>query len=373
MELDKYQQAWKFDAAQVRVSIDTDLLTKEMQRSRQTFRSNIFWRDARELGFGLLTIPIWIYLGIVMALPWSWYLEIPAAIWVIGFVILDRRRHPQKVGEPGESLLHCSRELLAQVEHQIWLLRNVFWWYLLPSLIAIMTFFVHVAWRVSSDWWMFLERLSGPVLIGLVVNIVVYLVNRLAIHFDLEPRRQELLNLVVSLEEDENSTDSKDVIAIVSKLADPTRNFTWEKWADNWNNTVPSWRVAGAILVPTLVGACCGLYSGLWIRIPEMGPVLFQTVVGAVIPSDVAFFSFMYLASRRKKKRQVASAIAEQDSPASGVAHQHSRDQTMKQLPGAPALVILLLILFLSLMAVPAIISFFMYFADEAPLFGKVV
>lgn len=372
MEIDKYQQAWNSDAAQVRVSIDTDLLTNEMLRTHLAFRSTVFWRDAREIAIGLLTIPIWIYLGIAMALPWTWYLEIPAATWVIGFVIFDRRRHPQKAGQPSESLLDCSKESLRQVEHQIWLLRNVFWWYLFPSLIALMTFFVHLSLQLSSDWWIFLERLSGPVLIGLVVNVVVYLVNRLAIRFDLEPRRQELLNLVASLEDDSNGKDSKVVIAIVSKLADPTQNFTWEKWADNWNNTVPSWRVASAILIPTLVGACCGLYSGLWIRMPEMGPVLFQTVVGAVIPFEIPLFSFMVLASRRKKKRQAASASVEQNVPASGVVHQQSGDQKTKRLPRAPALVIIVLILFLSLMAIPAIISFFIY-SVEGPFFGKVV
>ncbi len=371
MEIDKYQLAWKSDAAQVLVSIDTDLLTKEMQRSQQSFRSTVFWRDARELGVGLLFIPLWIYLGIAMALPWTWYLEIPAAIWVIGFVIFDRRRNPHKTGEPSESLLHCAKESLRQVEHQIWLLRNVFWWYLLPSLVAIMSFFVHVAWRVSSDWWGFLAALSGPVLIGLVVNVVVYLVNQLAIRFDLEPHHQELLKLVASLEDDEDRPHSKDVIAMVSKLADPTRDFTWEKWADNWNNTVPSWRVVAAILVPTLLGAFCGLYSGLWIRIPEMGPVLFQTVVGAVIPSEIAFFSFMYLASRRKKRRQAALATNDQNMPASEVVHQQSGDQKTKRLPRAPALVILMLILFLNLMVIPAIVSFFMYFSVESPFFSK--
>jgi small-conductance mechanosensitive channel len=290
---------------------------------------------------------------------------------VIGFVIFDRRRNPHKTGEPSESLLHCAKESLRQVEHQIWLLRNVFWWYLLPSLVAIISFFVHVAWRIASDWWGVLAALSGPVLIGVVVNVVVYLVNRLAIRLDLEPRRQELLNLIAGLEDESNGKYSKDVIAIVSKLADPSQRFTWEKWADNWNNTVPSWRVAAAILVSTLLGAFCGLYSGLWIRIPEMGPVLFQTVVGAVIPSEIALFSFMYLASRRKKRRQAASATNDQNMPASEVVHQQSGDQKTKRLPRAPAIVILVLILFLSLMVIPAIISFFMYFTSEYPLIGK--
>lgn len=365
MELDKFQQAWKSDAAQLRVSIDIELLTKEMQRSQQSFRSTVFWRDVRELGVGLLMIPIWIYLGIAMALPWTWYLEIPASVWVMGFTILDRRRHTQKASQQSESLLHCSKESLRQVDHQIWLLRNVFWWYLLPYTVAIMAFFVHVSWQASSDWWEFFARVGGFGLLTLVVYGVTYLVNQSVVRLQLEPHRQELLNLVASLEDDSNGTDSKNIIDLVSKLADPYRSFTWENWADNWNRTVPSWRVAAAIVFPTLFGACCGLYSGLWIRITEMGPVFFQTVVGAVIPFEIAIFSNMYLAFRRKKRTQHASAHGAQNLAASDVVIEQSEEHKTKRLPEPPALVILVLTLCMGILAVLAVVSAFLYLGSE--------
>ena len=44
-----------------------------------------------------------------------------------------------------------------------------------------------------------------------------------------------------------------------------------------------------------------------------MGPVFFQTVVGAVIPFEIAIFSLMYLAFRRQKRTQAASAKCEQN------------------------------------------------------------
>jgi Mg2+/citrate symporter len=106
---------------------------------------------------------------------------------------------------------------------------------------------------------------------------------------------------------------------------------------------------------------------------PEMGPVLFQTVVGAVIPSEIAFFSFIVLASRSKKKRQAASASVEKNVPASEVVHQQSGDQKTIHLPRAPALAILVLIIVLSLMVIPAIVSFFIHFSVSGPFFGKVV
>ena len=59
MSLDKYQQAWNADAAQMHITIDTNLLSKEVQQSHEAFRSMIFWRDVREVGTSLVMIPIW--------------------------------------------------------------------------------------------------------------------------------------------------------------------------------------------------------------------------------------------------------------------------------------------------------------------------
>ena len=59
-------------------------------------------------------------------------------------------RHKQTPSDPDEPLLSCVKDSLAQVEHQIWLLRNVFWWYLLPSAIPLLAFFAHVSWLKSQ-------------------------------------------------------------------------------------------------------------------------------------------------------------------------------------------------------------------------------
>ena len=81
----------------------------------------------------------------VVTLPWTAYLMVPALLWVAGFMLLNRRRHKQRAPEPGEPLGRGVESSLAQVEHQIWLQRNVFWWYLLPPGLAILAFFGQVA------------------------------------------------------------------------------------------------------------------------------------------------------------------------------------------------------------------------------------
>src|SRR6266699_1708889 len=153
MEPDNYQHAWRAHSSQTRVTVDAELLLKEVQRNQRDFRAVIFRRDVIEVGVGLLLLPYWLYKGATSSLPWTWYLTVPAIIWVIGFILVDRKRHPQTPSEPGEPLLKSVRESLIQVEHHIWLLRNVFWWYLMPFTVSLLTFFAHVTWQASKDWF----------------------------------------------------------------------------------------------------------------------------------------------------------------------------------------------------------------------------
>jgi len=137
MGSDVYQQAWQAQARQTRVTVDANLLLKEVQRNQRDFRAIIFRRDFLEVGVALVMLPYWFYAGAVHSLPWTWYLTVPALIWIIGFFLIDRMRHRQTASEPGNPLLESVKDSLTQVEHQIWLLRNVFWWYLLPPTISI--------------------------------------------------------------------------------------------------------------------------------------------------------------------------------------------------------------------------------------------
>src|SRR5262249_3640232 len=131
VEPDKLQQAWQAQSSQTRVTVDADLLLKVVQRGQRDFRATILPRGGVEIGVALLLLPYWFYAGIAHALPWTWYLTVPVLIWLIGFFIVDRIRHPQTPSDLAEPLRNCVRTSLTQVEHQIWLLRNIFWWYLL--------------------------------------------------------------------------------------------------------------------------------------------------------------------------------------------------------------------------------------------------
>ena len=160
MNPDPLQQAWHSQAVQTRLTIDADVLLKEVQRNQQTFTAVIFWRDVREVGVSLLLIPVWVYMGVRMSLPWTWYLTIPALVWIAGFMLLDRIRQKRRSPESGGSLRQCVEQSRAEIEHQIWLLRYVHWWYLLPIALSILAFFLqctlNMAWEIGvGEGWAF--------------------------------------------------------------------------------------------------------------------------------------------------------------------------------------------------------------------------
>ncbi|QDV48007.1 hypothetical protein [Gimesia fumaroli] len=203
MAPDEFQQAWQAQSAQTRVTIDADLLRQEVQRNQLNFRAMIFYRDFGEVLVALLLIPVWFILGARTSSPWTWYLTVPVLIWMAGFMLVYRIRHRQKPSEPDEPLLHCVQRSLTEVEDQIWLLRNIFWWYILPPSVSILAFFAQISWLSRSAGWL-PALISFAVLAGslLALNVFIYFLNQRAVRLQLEPRRQELLTLLSSLEDE---------------------------------------------------------------------------------------------------------------------------------------------------------------------------
>jgi len=199
MNTDSLKEAWRTQTSQTRLTIDADLLLKEVRRNQKSFDAKIFWRDLREVGVCLLMVPAWFYLGAQHSLPWTWYLMVPAMLWIAGFMLVDRRRHGPHRPEPGKPLSQRVESSLAQVEHQIWLLRNVLWWYLLPPGLPMLAFFGQVGWLARDCGWMIVPVVAGMVAVAVLILAGVYWLNQRAIRVELDPRRQELQALLASL------------------------------------------------------------------------------------------------------------------------------------------------------------------------------
>ncbi|NUM54317.1 MAG: beta-lactamase family protein [Candidatus Hydrogenedentes bacterium] len=199
MSPDEFQQAWQAGTSKTRINFDADTLLKEVQRSQREFRTAILIRDYREVGVALVMLPAWVIMGYALSLPWTWYLVMIGIVWGIVFILVDRWRHKHKLPGPNEPLLISAKESLTQVEHQIWLLRNIVWWYLLPYALPMFVFFVDACRSTGMSWPPALVVASLPSLFVALLYAFLYVLNQREVRKRLEPRRQELLSLIASL------------------------------------------------------------------------------------------------------------------------------------------------------------------------------
>ena len=170
-------------------------------------------------------LPLWIYMGVTMALPWTWYLMVPVYIWSIGFILVVRMRQKRKPSEPCEPLLKGVNESLALVERQIWLHAMSFGgsncrlrlqcWRSLPML---------PGWNLETGGK--LSAHSRPMLLVVVVYGSSYVLNQRVLRTQYEPRRQELLTLLASLRDETTSEVSGEYpILLSAKRVELSRTF----------------------------------------------------------------------------------------------------------------------------------------------------
>ena len=193
MSFDELKKVWQQQDSAGHVMVESNALLKLVRRNQQTMDSTIFWRDVWEVVCALLMVPVWILMGLGMDLPWTWYLTIPAFLWLAGYLVLNRRIQRRHALNPGDSLRESVEISLVQVDHQIHRLKNVLWWYLLPFATTISIFLLHVG------------RLDTLAAIA-VLYWAVYLLNQRAVHRNWQPQRDELQALLDSLSEADSTT-----------------------------------------------------------------------------------------------------------------------------------------------------------------------
>jgi hypothetical protein len=142
---------------------------------------------------------------------------IPVFIWSIALTLVVRRRQRKMASEPSESLRTNVQESLALVEHQIWWNRKYFWLCTMPGAVAMQVFFTSIAAHAFTEHsWSVLARIgvfSLIFLVGLAIVVVVYGMTYRAIELvvrrSYEPKRQELLTLLASLDGESTNVPSE--------------------------------------------------------------------------------------------------------------------------------------------------------------------
>lgn len=207
MDPEKLRQAWQSQPSGSQIRIDADVLMREVRRNQHSFRATIFWRDFREI-FAAIAVLVVVFLDVAfrgLHKNWPWLLIGVGAAWAAGYLLFDRWRQRRNAPQYEGTLLSHIEQSLKDVEHQIWLLRNVFWWYLLPITLGCMlpTLYFFAKDLARREFLVAAGPFVRATGIFIAVAYGVYLLNQYAVRRGLEPRRQELLALRQSLSDTE--------------------------------------------------------------------------------------------------------------------------------------------------------------------------
>jgi hypothetical protein len=199
VNIEDLQSAWQIQKPAPKVTIASDLLLTEVRRNAEQFHSTIFWRDVREVAAAFL-LAAWFLYDAFRKHDWTDYVSAFICLGVGLFMVIDRSRQNGQYRTVSDSLKKCLESSLAAVNHQIWLLKNVFWWYLLPLGSGLVLSLLSSASRSKHGvLWMAVE-LSISMVVCALIYWGIYWLNQLAVRKNLEPRRRELENLLKQLE-----------------------------------------------------------------------------------------------------------------------------------------------------------------------------
>jgi hypothetical protein len=197
MTFDELRKTLESQETSFTVRVDSNLLLKEVQRNKRFFEWVVLRRDVREVGIAFAMFLFFVYAGLESS---AWPLLVLAllVLFVGVFLVADRIVQKRKMPNRSQSLTSCIEGSLQQVKHQIWLLKNVFWWYLLPPWVGIAVFVSYSAWDARDHVGWFTFDIASMALFTLVVWLV-WRLNQKAVRKELVPRKQELEQLLNAL------------------------------------------------------------------------------------------------------------------------------------------------------------------------------
>jgi len=98
MDPDKYQQAWQAHSSATRVTVDPDLLLKVVQRNQTRFPNDNSRSRYRRSRRGTADVALLDLSRPYGSLPWTWWLGVPAILWVIGTLLwIECGTHKRRV------------------------------------------------------------------------------------------------------------------------------------------------------------------------------------------------------------------------------------------------------------------------------------
>lgn len=211
MNFEEARRHWQAQAVDSPSNLATDPAV-DLPSRHAAFRRAIAWRDLREVGAATLVAILALSIGFARA-DWGHFALAAGAVFVGLFLLVDRFRQRRLTPAPDHSTHSFVRSALAQVDHQIWLLRQIHVWYIAPIVLGELAVVASTALGSTASSWVESAILAALIAcMTLVLGLVawgVYRLNQRALRDELEPRRQELLAILGDLEPREpESADS---------------------------------------------------------------------------------------------------------------------------------------------------------------------
>src|SRR5258706_10642583 len=205
MNFEDLQTVWQRQHARAKLSIKAEVLLKEIRRNQQLWAAINFWGAVLEIGGEFLGTLYFSYQGLRHAnwtpfrLPdWDSLLVAFACsgVGIFRTFMLVHRRIAQRRKETAanDPLKACIEASLNEVNHEIWLQRNVFWWCWLPFTTALAVSFGYASLRFHTP-----RFLAFQALFVIPLAWLGYRLSQFTVRKALEARRRELESLLTSL------------------------------------------------------------------------------------------------------------------------------------------------------------------------------
>ncbi len=206
---DQLKRAWQSQFSGRRVALNEDLILQQFRRHQHDLRFALYGTDLLMVVIGSVLLAITGY-GLYLSARWAAWAAWGMLLMLLpiggftGWIIVDRLRHLHRCPWRDTSIKACAESMLAEINHRIWLARNVVWWFILPVIvIADAGFRCYVAWKTSSITGNPGDAV-GPVTSVLVdtafAGVIIYCLFRWLVMKGLQARKRELEQLLQSLE-----------------------------------------------------------------------------------------------------------------------------------------------------------------------------